>query len=203
MPEPRWIAYELHDGLMQWVIGARMHMAAIVAAMKEQRPIDDLENSLSQILAYLNQATEDGRQLIRFIEGLDDSETVDVVGVLATTCEILTRKTYEGKPELAFAPPSPDWPLLEPDKAWPIVRIVQQAVFNAIRHSAARQVKIQLGWRAERLVVEVSDNGKGFDPTAQFPGHFGLRTMQQRAREAGIELNIDSSHQGTTVTLVC
>ena len=32
MTQPRWIAYELHDGLMQWVIGARMHMAALVAA---------------------------------------------------------------------------------------------------------------------------------------------------------------------------
>ena len=203
MPEPRWIAYELHDGLLQWVIGARMHMAALVAAMKEQRPVDDLEGSLSQVLAYLNQATEDGRQLIRFIEGLDESETVDVVAVLATTCEILTRKTPEGKPELAFAPPSPDWPQLQPDKAWPIVRIVQQAVFNALRHSGAERVKVQLGRREERLIVEINDNGTGFDPTAEFPGHFGLRTMRQRAREAGMELNIDSGNHGTTVTLVC
>ncbi len=127
MPEPRWIAYELHDGLLQWVIGARMHMAGLVAAIKEHRQVDDLETTLSQVLAYLNQATEDGRQLIRFIEGLDDGETVDVVGVLATTCDVLTRKTRDGKPAIEFIPPNRPWPELETEKAWPIVRIVQQA----------------------------------------------------------------------------
>lgn len=202
MPEPRWIAYELHDGLLQWVIGARMHMAALVAAMKEQRPVDDLEGTLSQVLAYLNQATEDGRQLIRFIEGLDDSETVDVVGILETTCEILTRKARDGKPAIEFLQPNPAWPKIETEKAWPIVRIVQQAVFNAIRHSGGDLVKIQPRNTDGQLVIEVIDNGHGFDPAASYPGHFGLRTMRQRANEAGMQLNIQSSSQGTSVALV-
>ncbi len=201
MPEPRWIAYELHDGLMQWVIGARMHMAALVAAMKERRPVDDLEGSLTQVLAYLNQATEDGRQLIRFIEGLDDGDTVDVVGVLETTCEILTRKARDGRPVLEFIAPDPPWPALETEKAWPIVRIVQQAVFNAIRHSGGDWVKIHLLTGEDLLLVEVIDNGHGFDPTADYPGHFGLRTMRQRAHEAGMQLQFCSTPAGTQVTL--
>lgn len=201
MPEPRWIAYELHDGLMQWVIGARMHISALVASMKEQRPVEDLEDRLVQILSYLNQASEDGRQLIRFIEGLDDSETIDVVAVLATTCDILTRKTRDGIPALNFAPPDPKWPLLETEKAWQIVRIVQQAVFNAIRHSGGTQVTIQLRWQNDHLVVDVIDNGHGFDPQAEFPGHFGLQTMRKRAQEAGMEWTIHSCDQGTTASL--
>ena len=202
MPEPRWIAYELHDGLMQWVIGARMHMAALVAAIKEGRAPEDLPENLSQVLAYLNQATEDGRQLIRFIEGLDDGETVDASGVLATTCEILTRKTRDGKPELEFVNADPAWPQLETEKAWPIVRIVQQAVFNAIAHSGGDHVAIRLGWRDDNLLVEVVDNGRGFDPNTKYPGHFGLRTMRQRALESGMQLDIQSSHLGTRVSLV-
>ncbi len=201
MPEPRWIAYELHDGLMQWVIGARMHMAGLVAAMKEGRPIDDLEGTLTQVLSYLNQATEDGRQLIRFIEGLDERETVDVVAVLETTCEILTRKARDGKPRLEFYGPAEPWPELEPEKAWPIVRITQQAVFNAIRHSGAESVKICLRTAANQLVIEVQDDGTGFDPDASYPGHFGLRTMRQRAQEAGIALQISSGSTGSTIKL--
>ncbi len=203
MPEPRWIAYELHDGLLQWVIGARMHMAALVAAMKEHRQVDDLEGTLSQVLAYLNQATEDGRQLIRFIEGLDDSDKVDVVGVLETTCDVLTRKTREGKPLLEFVAPATKWPELAPEQAWPIVRIVQQAVFNAIRHSGADVVKILLSENEAGPTVQVIDDGRGFDPEANYPGHFGLRTMRQRAREAGLKLEISSGSHGTCVNIAC
>lgn len=202
MPEPRWIAYELHDGLMQWVIGARMHMAALVAAMKDQREVDDIEGKLNQILSYLNQASEDGRQLIRFIEGLDDSETLDVVAILETTCDILTRKARDGVPQLEFIASDPAWPMLEPEKAWPIVRIVQQAVFNAIRHSGGDSVRIALNRLSDELYVEVADNGRGFDPNAEFPGHYGLQTMRKRAQEAGLRLEIVSGEQGTKVALV-
>lgn len=178
-----------------------MHMAALVAAMKEQRPIEDLEGTLGQVLGYLNQATEDGRQLIRFIEGLDETEAVDVVAVLEATCVVLTRKARDGKPVLEFVKPDEDWPEMDADRAWPIVRITQQAVFNAIRHSGADRVTISLSKQMQQLVIEVKDDGKGFDPEANYPGHFGLRTMRRRATDAGLQLAIHSSSQGSTVTL--
>ncbi|MCC6508888.1 MAG: ATP-binding protein [Pirellulaceae bacterium] len=203
MTQPRWIAYELHDGLMQWVIGARMHMAALVAAVKEQRPIDNLDSNLSQILAYLNQATEEGRHLIRFVEGLESDEQANVVAALEGTAEILSRKTHDGKPQVSVHLPQPGWPELEPALAWSVVRIVQQAAMNAVRHSGAEEVSINMGWTsdASQMHVVVSDNGQGFDPAAQYPGHFGLKSMRQRSREAGLNLEIKSSPTGTDVHL--
>ena len=51
-------------------------------------------------------------------------------------------------------------------------------------------------------MLEVADDGVGFDPTAPYPGHLGLTSMAERARAAGGELTIDSSAQGgTRVTL--
>lgn len=204
MDQSRWIAFELHDGLMQWVIGARMHMEAMVAAIKEHRETDELETNLTQILSYLNQATEEGRQLIRFVEGLPAGETVDLVATLESTCELLTRKTRAGRPKIIFsqARPGESWPRLEPQFVWNVVRIIQQAAMNAVRHSQAEEVRIVVSGSLDMLVVVVADNGCGFNPDADYPGHYGLRSMKQRAGECGLALSIRSKpQQGTEVTL--
>src|SRR5687767_4775337 len=109
MRETHWIAFELRDGLMQWVIGARMHLAALLANNKVGLTPEAASN-LEQILSYLHQAADEGRQLIRFIEGLPPGETVDAVATLERTCELLTRKTSGGRPEITFFHPRPAWP---------------------------------------------------------------------------------------------
>ena len=210
MAESRWIAYELHDGLLQWVIGARMHMAALISSLQPSAPSsaappDDLETRLTQILSYLNQASEEGRQLIRFIEGLPETDgAVDVIETLATTAELLTRKTRDRRPTIRFQPPEQPWPQFQPPLAWAVVRIVQQALVNAVRHSEGDQVAVILGVTTDaELCITVIDDGQGFDPDADFPGHYGLKTMRQRARDAHLRLAIDSQPHGggTRVTL--
>ena len=202
MTESRWIAFELHDGLMQWVIGARMHMAALVASFKAgpngaDTP-EELVARLNQILSYLNQASDEGRQLIRFVEGLPRSgHDVDVVKTLASTTDLLTRKTHQGQPVITFQPPQLAWPLLPPHFAWSIVRIVQQAAVNAVRHSQAQHVDVKLTASGDgELAVDVIDDGLGFDPQVEYPGHYGLQSMRQRAREAHLQLTIDSQPNG-------
>jgi two-component system nitrate/nitrite sensor histidine kinase NarX len=203
MAESRWIAYELHDGLMQWVIGARMHIAALVSSMKQSTSTggempEDLEGRLTQILSYLNQASEEGRQLIRFIEGLAPTDgTVDVIETLETTAAILTRKSRDGRPMISFKRPERPWPELQPQFAWCVVRIIQQAAVNAVRHSQAEHIAIILGGSKQgELCVSVIDDGKGFDPCGEYPGHFGLQSMRQRARENHWDLAIDSQPDG-------
>lgn len=205
MKDTRWIAFELHDGLMQWVIGARMHLAALVASLADKPSAPgDVEETLRQILTYLNQAADEGRQLMRFVEGLPEGETIDVVGTLATTCELLERKAIGGRPEICFRCPEQPWPEMPPKLAWTVVRIIQQAAVNAVRHSGAEHLYVTLSGTAEEaLSVVVRDDGCGFDPEGDYPGHFGMQSMRQRARELGLELAIASQPGGggTTVSL--
>jgi signal transduction histidine kinase len=50
------------------------------------------------------------------------------------------------------------------------------------------------------LVLEIQDDGVGFDPTGEFPGHMGLTTMAERVQQIGGTLEIISApHRGTTV----
>jgi signal transduction histidine kinase len=85
-----------------------------------------------------------------------------------------------------------------------ILRIAHEALHNALRHAGAGHVEVRLTARAEALTVEVSDDGIGFDPQSSEvrSRHLGLTSMEERARELGGRLEIQSRPgAGTTVRL--
>lgn len=79
-------------------------------------------------------------------------------------------------------------------------RIAQEAVGNALRHCRGQNVWIRLRRVRDDLQLMVSDDGKGFDPAGPHGG-LGLAGMRQRAAAVGGVLQIDSSGDGTTVSL--
>jgi signal transduction histidine kinase len=85
-----------------------------------------------------------------------------------------------------------------------ILRIAHEALHNALRHAGAPHVAVRLTAREEALTVEVTDDGIGFDPHAGElrSRHLGLTSMEERARELGGRLEIESRPgTGTTVRL--
>lgn len=89
-----------------------------------------------------------------------------------------------------------------------LFRIVQEAYNNALRHSGARTVWIELHYSADCITLMVKDDGRGFNPVpnpAQFAlkGHFGLIGMYERAELLGARLEVRSGPgSGTLVKLV-
>ncbi len=82
-----------------------------------------------------------------------------------------------------------------------VLRVVQEALANARRHSDARRVSVTAGARDGSVWLEVSDDGRGFDPTT-VPAGAGTRGMRQRARALGGDLWVRSKPgQGTRVRL--
>jgi signal transduction histidine kinase len=82
----------------------------------------------------------------------------------------------------------------------PVLRILQEAITNALKHSAATLIDVSMSANRARVRIRVSDNGRGFDPATIRHGK-GMGGMQKRARDLGAELSI-TSHQGTTVSVV-
>lgn len=80
-----------------------------------------------------------------------------------------------------------------------VLRVAQEALHNALRHSAATRVSVRLGAIGGRLRLEVSDDGTGFDE-ADTRG-LGLVSMRDRAESVGGVLTVTSSGSGTTVLL--
>jgi signal transduction histidine kinase len=89
-------------------------------------------------------------------------------------------------------------PRLSGEAAAQVLRIAQEALGNAVRHSGARRITVRLDDR--RLVV--ADDGHGFDPSAVRGRRLGLTSMAERATELCARLDIDSAPgKGTTIRL--
>lgn len=100
----------------------------------------------------------------------------------------------------------PPLPWLDPSAALQVLRIVQEAVINVVKHANATEVRIsaQLARRGDHqsgIIVRITDNGRGFDPKAVQGGR-GLGNLQQRAARIGAELAIKSAvGRGTSISL--
>ena len=81
-----------------------------------------------------------------------------------------------------------------------LYRIVQEALQNIVQHAPAKTAHLRLYPDDAWIVLEVRDDGIGFDPTGKFPGHYGLQSMRERAIRVGGTLEIDSiPREGTRV----
>jgi signal transduction histidine kinase len=75
---------------------------------------------------------------------------------------------------------------------------VQESLTNVVKHAHATTVHVRVAAVQGRLVIEVTDDGRGFDPEARTAG-FGLAGMRERVYLAGGELEITPADAGTTV----
>ena len=85
-------------------------------------------------------------------------------------------------------------------KGMNIYRIIQEAVNNALKHANASNISVVFDSGQGQMLVHITDNGRGFTRPDQLSSH-GLLNMEKRAKEIEGDLHIDSSDQGTTVTL--
>ena len=97
---------------------------------------------------------------------------------------------------------SPDLPQLSPRAQAEALRIAQEALTNVRRHADATVVRVRARVTDGRLVVDVGDNGCGFDPAAVSGASFGLAGMRERAALIGGEVRIESApRDGTRIRL--
>ena len=91
---------------------------------------------------------------------------------------------------------------LDPDVERALFRITQEAVTNVVRHSGAASVTVSLARTGDAVTLEVTDDGRGFDPGHQGVSsrRLGLVSMRERAADLGGTLTITSAAgQGTIV----
>jgi len=87
--------------------------------------------------------------------------------------------------------------VLPPEVGLSLLRVVQEALHNAIKHSGVRQVEIQLREDSGEIHIIVSDSGNGFDIEAARRGQgLGLTSMQERVRLVGGTIAVESKPMG-------
>jgi signal transduction histidine kinase len=80
--------------------------------------------------------------------------------------------------------------------------IGREALANVVKHAGTSKAWVHVEARSGRVLVEVRDDGSGFDPAARHPGHVGLESMHSRAAELGGMLTISSASGAGTVVRV-
>ena len=193
------IACDLHDGLMQYVISARMMTEAVRRRLDERLAEipAEVETELESIQRNLQRAIAEGRDLIDQLTA-GNQESVPLATGLR---QLASRMNQEGDLRCDLdVPAGVDLP--EPT-CRAALRIVQEALHNVVRHSRATVARVVARRRGHAVHLEITDDGRGFDPANVGPSHFGLASMRYRAKSIGGTLSIHSAPgQGTRVTLV-
>ena len=195
----RWLAYELHDGLLQWVIGARLQLIA-VRSREDQAP-ETYRRAIGRAVASLENALVEARELIGYLERQPDNGQTRIGLALIQFIDSVAREAELHEQRIVPQLDSTDLESLETElsdgASWNLLRIAQQAIRNAINHAGPTNIQVQLQYQPSpaQLVLTVSDGGRGFDRqlVAAKPTGFGLSSMAHRAQLIGAELEIDSS----------
>jgi signal transduction histidine kinase len=87
---------------------------------------------------------------------------------------------------------------LTAEEADALFRIAVEALANVERHATAQHVTVRLEYAADQTVLAIQDDGRGFDPVAVEPDHYGLTGMQERAAMIGATLEVSSRPGGGT-----
>ncbi|MGI8478318.1 MAG: GAF domain-containing protein [Gaiellaceae bacterium] len=190
------LALDLHDAVSQKLFG--LVLGAEVAGTLLERDPAAARGQVAKLQLLAQEALEELRSLV-FELRPPDLEKDGLAGALRKHVELVRRLGLQ-QIELVVDGELP------PDAARDreILRIVQEALQNALKHSRARHVSVRLGADDGRLVLEIEDNGIGFDLNAAGirSRQLGLTSMEERAQRLGARLELTSAPgAGTTVRL--
>ena len=177
---------DIHDGLGQDLAGIALllHVAAVAPDLDAARQRQQLESIVGQVNATISAA----RDLAR---GLSPLHVVH--GSLSGAVRRLAQDLSKQIPIRLHVDPEFDDCVPDEISADHLYRIVKEAVSNALRHSGCASVDIKLGTIGGKLVLSVTDDGKGMrTPSSDDPG-LGLRLMEYRARIVGGTLSTGAS----------
>jgi signal transduction histidine kinase len=190
--EQRRIAYDLHDDLGQHLVGIAFKAKLLGEKLQATDPAQAEEASTIARLA--NDAARQTRLTAHKLDG--DNGAIDLTTALpqlAAAVEENCRVRVNVNTSACSVPASAQ-------VAVQLYRIAQEAVRNAIEHGRADKLEIYLVSHQEQIVLTVSDNGRGFDPSVAGLG-LGFRTMGSRAHSVGGSCEVESRARGTT--LIC
>jgi signal transduction histidine kinase len=199
LSERNRLALELHDAVSQKLFS--LTLTAEAAATQLDRDPEAARKQLERLRVLAREALEELRSLILGLRP-PELERDGLSGALAKEVDML--RHIHGIPiELHTDTRAASGGGAARDPA--VLRIVHEALHNAVRHARADHVSIRAtGADDGGLVIEINDDGIGFDPErAELRSrHLGLTSMEERARELGGRLAIHSAPgAGTTVRL--
>jgi signal transduction histidine kinase len=189
----RW-ARELHDETLQGLGGLRLLLSS---AVRRGEP-EHAKKAMEEAVAHIEREIENLRAIISELR----PAALDELGLRTAIEALLDRHRDQNglqiEQALTLPGPAATSERLDSEIESTVYRLVQEALSNIVKHSEADKVRVAIGEANGELLVEVKDDGVGFDTNDSSHG-FGLLGMQERVGLAGGTLSVSSGEHGTLV----
>lgn len=187
--ERRLIARELHDELGQGITAVRAIAGAI-----QQRTTDqpNLHGSAQAILAMTGQMQDGVRTILQRLRPVGPADGLNIDDAVANYCVLWS--SHHPTIDLQCRVESINASLPESVQLT-VMRLLQESLTNVARHADAHHVEVSLTAEEDKIVLRVSDDGRGLNDNP-LPDRFGLLGMRERVAELKGELSFDSPASG-------
>ncbi len=188
------IARDLHDTLAQGYAGITLQLEA--AQHMIGRDTERAESLLNEALQLVRHSRHESHLSIDVLRSLSRDSRLEVlvsrsIQQLRAGCDGRIEQHVTGNPTV-----------LSYFMVNNLFRIVQEALANAVNHSHAARIAIRVDYRKHGVLIEVEDNGTGFNPCSvpgPEEGHFGLVGMRERCASINAKFELQSAASGTIV----
>ena len=197
--ERQRIARDLHDSVSQSLFSTTLHVRTAQRALEVEQL--DATGPVGEELGEIGQLTRGALAEMRaLILELQPGALAEEGLVAALTKQAAALSAREG---LVIEVDGPDERLpIGADVEEQLYRLGQEALANVVKHARASRARVRIAAAGGTVSVEVTDDGRGFDPATVGPEHFGLRSMRGRAADLGGRLEVTSIPDGGTVLRV-
>jgi len=195
LEERERIGMDLHDGIIQSIYGVGLSLESALHSFEEDPK--DAKARIQHSIDSLNQAIRDLRAYILDLR----PRQMGSEGLMSGLNRLITEFRANTLAKVQLTGTDNDMIDLPQSHSMVFFHICQEALANIARHAKAKQVEVSLWSTDERVLMEIHDNGKGFEMEKMSVtiGH-GLANMQTRARSVGGDVDISSViGEGTTV----
>ncbi len=184
--ERKRIAKELHDRLGSLLAGTKMQFTAFASKVGDEEKQAQIEELLKEAMAEVRNVSHDLYNPRLLSDGLP--------GSIKRLCETVNYEGLSAKFTLIDnLPPMPN------ELKSTVFKIFQELLANIIKHSKATSVSVTISYEGKELILRVTDDGVGFNPS-KAEGGLGLKNIKERAQQVGGRIKIDSNPGKGTVS---
>jgi PAS domain S-box-containing protein len=184
LEERHRLARELHDSVSQALYGITLGAQTALDALTHDESTEAAIEASRYVMNLAEAGLAELRALIFELRPESLAQEGLVAAIQRQVAATRAGRSLEVTTDFCAEPDLP----LECKQA--LYRISQEGLHNVVKHAHAHSVRVTLARSEGDVELEIADDGRGFDPDAEYPGHLGLTSMRERARDIGGELTI-------------
>lgn len=190
------LAHNIHDTMAQSFAGIGYQIQGIRHSLVAGKPVNssDIADQLNVAYQLVRRCHEEASRTIAMLGSPAEPMQQNLLGALEETAKQIARDDIQVLVESSGTALPLDLRLADA-----LLHIGREALVNALSHAGPTVLKVRLNYAGRIVRLEVEDNGRGFESTAETAG-FGILGMQKRARDIGGVMQIlSTAGQGTLV----